>query len=251
MGIIRPDSLAGVFWHTFDSYFRNLKFLLLFSVSFLVVMPLALFLPNFPSLGGIFLRFGSISRDIGVPELALISIAFCVSLLVFSFGLVAINMVVKTERTMKTVSFYEFEKIEHYTLNLFLVFFVVFLASLAANLVLYEYGLHATLGAVVSLLASLVVVFAPQAIVIDNQQAKHVPKMSLSVIVKKFPLFLSYLVAAVVLILIVGQLFIFLTPFIGTPEAAQLLAVAVNGFFVLPFLEVLKTQVYLSKYTLL
>ena len=251
MAIIRPDTLTGVLWHTIDSYLRNLKFLLLFSVSFLIVMPLALLLPNFASMGGIFFRFGSISRDIGILDLALIAVVFCISLLLFSFGLVAVNMIVKTERTMKTVTFYEFEKIEQYTFKLFSVFFIVFLTSLAINMVLYEYGLHATLGALVSLIASLLVVFAPQAIVIDNQKARHVPQMSLSVIFKKLPLFLMYSVIAIVLIALVTEVFILLAPAIGHPVSAELLAVAVNGLLVLPFLEVLKAQVYLSKYTLL
>ncbi|MFH1247482.1 MAG: hypothetical protein V1644_03820 [Candidatus Micrarchaeota archaeon] len=251
MQIVRPDSIAGVLWHTFDSYSRNFKFLLLFAIPFLIVFPLALLLPNFASFGGIFLRFGSISRDLGLFDLLLIAVAFCISLLLFSFGLVAINMLVKTERTLKTVSFYEFEKIEMYTFKLFAVFFFAFIISLAANIFLYEQGLHSTLGALVSLIASLLVVFAPQAIVMDNQSAKHVPKISLSIIFKKIPLFLTYLVIAVFLIGLVSQIFISLAPSIGNPGNAQLLAVAFNALLIVPFLEVLKAQIYLSKYTLL
>ncbi len=251
MGIIRPDSFSGVLWHTLDSYTRNFKFLLLFAIPFLIVLPLALLLPNFASFGGIFLRFGSISRDLGLLDLLFIAVAFCVSLLLFSFGLVAINMVVKTERTLKTVSFYEFEKIEMYTFKLFAVFFFAFIISLAANIFLYEKGLHSTLGALVSLIASLLVVFAPQAIVMDNQSAKYVPKNSISVIFKKLPLFIGYLVVAIVLIGIVSQVFISLAPSIGSTATAQLLAVAINALLIVPFLEVLKAQIYLSKYTLL
>ncbi len=251
MQIVKPDSFSGVLWHTLDSYSRNFKFLLLFAIPFLIVLPLALLLPNFASFGGIFLRFGSISRDLGLLDLLVIAVAFCISLLLFSFGLVAINMVVKTERTLKTITFYEFEKIEMYTFKLFAVFFVAFLVSLAANIFLYEKGLHSTLGALISLIASLLVVFAPQAIVMDNQSPKYVPKMSLSVIFKKLPLFIGYLLVAILLIGIVSQLFISLAPSIGTPATAQLLAVAINALLIVPFLEVLKAQIYLSKYTLL
>ncbi len=251
MIVVRPNTLSGVLWHTLDSYGRNFKLLLLFSLPFLIVFPLALLLPNFSSLGGIFLRFGSISRDIGLPELALIAVAFCISLLLFSFGLVAINFIVKTERTLKTISFYEFEKLEGYTFKLFAVFFLVFIISLAANIAVYEYGLHATLGALVSFIASLVVVFAPQAIVMDGLPAKYVPRASLSIIFKKFPMFLAYLVAAVLLLLGIGQVSIVLSSVIGNPITAQLLAVVVNAVLIIPFLEVLKSQIYLSKYSLL
>src|SRR3989344_3474050 len=120
--VLKPGSFESVLWHTIDAYTRNFSQLLLFSVPFLVVLPLSLMLPNFAALGGIFLRFGSISRDIALLELLLVVVAFCVSLLLFSFGLVAINMIVKTERTLKTIGFYEFEKIEMYTFKLFAVF---------------------------------------------------------------------------------------------------------------------------------
>ncbi len=249
--ILKPDSLTGVLWHTLDSYKRNFALLSLLSLPFLVVFPLALFLPNFVSLGGVFLRFGSISRDVAPLGILLISIAFCVSLLLFSFSLVAINMIIKTERTLKTISFYEFERVERYTLKLFAVFFLVFLLSLAANILLYEYGLHSTFGALFSFFASLLVVFAPQAIVIDNQQAKHVPAISLSLALKKLPLFLVYTAAAVVLLLVIGYLSVSLISLFGSSETAKLVGVVINALIVLPFLEVLKTQVYLSKYSLL
>ncbi len=249
--MFKPRTFYEVVWHTFDSYFRNFNLLVLFSVPFLIVFPLALLLPNFAGLGGIFLRFGSISRDIGLLNLALIAVAFCISLLLFSFCLVAINMVIKTERTLKTLPIYEFQKVENYTLKLFTVFFIAFVISLAANLYLYEFGLHTTLGALISLVASIIVVFAPQAIVIDDQAVKYVPKMSLSVLFKRFPYFLSYLLIAVFLIGIIGQIFISLAPYIGSAEYAQLFAVAINALFIVPFLEVLKAQIYLSKYTLL
>lgn len=248
--IVKPDSFSGVLWHTFDSYLRNFKFLLLFSVPFLIVLPLSMLLPNFVSMGGIFLRFGSISRDLGLFDLGVIAVAFCISLLLFSFGLVAINFVVKTERTLKTISFYEFEKIELYTLKLFTVFFAAFIISLAASIALYEYGLHSTLGAIVSLVAALLVIFAPQAVVMDNQNAVHIPKISLSIMTRKFPLFLSYIVIALVLMLVVTQLCLWLAPSLGAINA-QLLAVAINAVLIVPFLEVLKSQIYLSKYTLL
>ncbi len=250
MSIIRPDTMFGVLWHTIDAYVRNFQLLLTVSLPFLIVFPLALFLPNFTALGGIFLRFGSISRDVSLFDVSIIAIAFAISLLLFSFALVAINMVIKTERTLNKIRIYDFEKIEQYTLKLFSLFFVVFVLSLAANMLLYEYGLHTKLGALVSFVLSLAVVFAPQAIVIDGQHARHAPKMSFSIISRKFPLFLSYVIIAVLLLLVNAAIFLSIAPAIGV-VAAQLLTVVVNALLVIPFLEVLKTQVYLSKYTLM
>ncbi|MBI4406343.1 hypothetical protein HY571_00325 [Candidatus Micrarchaeota archaeon] len=249
--VLKPGSLSSVLWHTFDSYSRNFSLLLLFSVPFLVVFPLALLLPSFSSLGGIFLRFGSISRDVALLDVFIIAIAFCLSLLLFSFGLVAINMIIKTERTLKTLPIYEFQKVELYTFRLFLVFFVAFLLSLGANVFLYEFGLHSTVGAFISLLFALLVVFAPQVVVVDDQKPRHVPAMSLKIIRNKFSLFLSYLVIGLVLVLLLGFVLTSFSSSLGHPETPHLIAAVVNALFLVPFLEVLKTQVYLSKYSLL
>ncbi|MDO8661209.1 MAG: hypothetical protein Q7K43_04930, partial [Candidatus Woesearchaeota archaeon] len=204
-----------------------------------------------PALGGIFFRFASLGEGLSIFEMGLIAVAFCISLLLFSFGLVAVNMAIKTQRTLKQISFYDFEKVEQYTVKLFSVFFAVFLFSLVANLLLYDYGLHSTFGALISLLAALAVVFAPQVIVIDNQPAKHVVSMSLSVLSKKCTMFLMYVIVAVLLLAINSSIFIALGPAIGNFSITQFLAVAVNALFIVPFLEVLKAQIYLSKYTLL
>ncbi len=249
--VLKPGSFNSVLWHTFDSYKRNFPLLLLFSVPFLVVFPLALLLPSFSSLGGIFLRFGSISRDVALLDVFVIAVAFCISLLLFSFGLVAINMIIKTERTLKTLPFYELQKVELYTFRLFLVFFVAFLLSLGVNVFLYEYGLHASLGALISLLFALLVVFAPQVIVVDDQKPRHVPAMSWRTILNKFPLFFTYVVIGFVLVAFLGLVVTSFSSSLGHPETPHLVAAVVNALIILPFLEVLKTQVYLAKYSLL
>ncbi len=236
--------------HSIDSYLENLQLISFLSIPFVAAVPLAFFLPNFVSLGSIFLRLGSLRTDLSVFEAVLIVAAFAVSLFVFSATLVAINMAIKSQRAMLKITRYEVEYLQEHSFRLFFVFLAVFLASLVVNVVLYQYGLQGTLGALFSFAAASLALFAPQAIVIDNLSAKNAIGFSASLFVRRFPYVVSFFLFASILIILNAFIFLQLqqTP-IGT--FARVLAVGVNALFILPFLEVLKTQIYLSKYTIL
>lgn len=248
---VRNTSFLDVLKLSIEAYKHNFETLLVFSIPFVVIFPLALFLPNFAALGGIFLRYASLANDVAPLELLLIAIAFCASLLLFSFGLVIINMAVKTQRTLKEVSFYEVEKIENYTFQLFTVFFIASLLTIIVNIALYDYGFSTTIGALFGFLASLLVLFAPQAIVIDGLSYSHVLKASFAVFKGKLLHVVGFTVVALALLSINSLVFISIGNALGEFQAAALLSVVVNALLIVPFLEVLKTQIYLSKYTLL
>src|SRR3989338_4537056 len=187
----KMEQFVGLLKHAFGSYFKNIRLISFFSVPFLIAFPVSLLLPNFVAMGSIYLRIGSvISGDLKPTEIALILGLALVSMLLFSFALVAINMLIRSQRTLMKMTFYEFERIEHYTYQLFYLYLLAFAPVFLVNLYLYQYGLHPTVGALVAAIAALGVLFAPPAVVI-------------------------------------------------------------NALLILPFLEVLKVQIYLSKYTIL
>lgn len=241
-------TFVAVVGHSWEAYRRNFRLISFFSIPFLIAFPLALLLPNFTALSAIFLRFGSVSRDLSAWDALLVVVVFLVSMLMFSFALAAINLVVRSQRALQRLTTRDIEGIENHTLTLFLLFVVVFIVTLAANMFLYDYGLHTTLGALIAFLAALAVVFAPQAVVIDDVGLKHAMTRSWRIVVQKLPYFLGMLALATVLFLLVTGVFMALE---GIVPYARLVALVVNSVFVIPFLEVLKTQIYLSKYTLL
>jgi len=203
---------------------------------------------NFISLSGIFLRYGSIQTDITSLD-ALITLAvFLLSLAIFSYTLVAINLVIKSQRTLKRLTHYEHEKIEANTIRMFTVFLFVFVITLLLNLFLYDYQLTSSIGLFMSSLLSIIILFVPQALVIDDLSITNSVYMSISVIFRRFAFFLAFLAIAVFLILLNTAIFIELSASI---PYARYLAVLVNAILILPFLEVLKVQIYLSKYTVL
>jgi hypothetical protein len=238
--------------HAVEAHKRNLKLISFFSVPFLIAFPLSLLLPNFVALSGTFLRFRSVALNFTVFDALVIALVFFVSLALFAFAVTAINVVVRAQRTLNRLSHEEVEKIEGCTYTLFLVFLLVFLVVLVANLAIFEYNFLGAagpaLGVLITFLASAVVLFAPQAIVIDDLGVQHAVGMSVKIIRKRFPYFVFFLLFAGFLVLLNSWIFLKLeSVFLG----ARYIALVTNSLLILPFLEVLKVQIYLSKYTIL
>lgn len=241
-------SFSEVAFHTFDAYGKNFKLISFFSFPFAIVFLLSTKFENFIALSGIFLRYGSIQADITPFDALLTIAAFLLSLAIFSYALVAINLVIKSQRTLKRLTHYEHEKIEANTIRMFTVFLAVFVITLLLNLFLYDYRLTTSIGLFLSAILSLVIIFVPQALVIDDLSITNAIYMSISIIFRRFPYFLALLLIAGFLILLNTAIFMELAQ---TVSFARYLAVLVNAILILPFLEVLKVQIYLSKYTVL
>lgn len=244
-------SFSQVLEHAFEAYSRNIKLISFFSIPFLIVFPLSLLLPNFTALSGIFLRFASIRYDLTSIESITIGAVFLVSLLLSSFALSAINVVIKSQRTLLKLSHQDVERVESGTYRLFTIFLLAFVFLLVTNLLLFNYLSPAVFRIISPLLAltvSLAVVFAPQAIAVDDLGLMHAVRMSLNIVYRKLAFFLIFLVIAAFLILADTYFF---NLFRDSFPLSYYIGIAVNALVVVPFLEVLKTQVYLSKYTLL
>ena len=237
--------------NAFEAYWSNRKLIALFSIPFLIALPLALLLPNYTALSGIFLRLGSLGSDVSLPEtLAMIGVLL-VSLLLFSFALVAVNSVIKAQRSYNKLKHADFERMEEATFKLFAVLLIAFLATFAFNLLLYQSGgfseaERVLLNSLFATAVSLVVLFAPQAIVLDNASVEHAFTLSLGLTARR--------PAQVALLVILSAALVVATTFAFSLlplQVAPLLAIAVNSLLFVPFLEVVKVQIYLSKYNLL
>ncbi|MBI4360482.1 hypothetical protein HY572_01775 [Candidatus Micrarchaeota archaeon] len=247
--------LDKIFGHTLDAYRKNGKLILFFSVPFLVVIPLLFFLPNFASLGGLFLRFDSVPANVDFSQFGFIAAVYLASLLLASFAISAINIVLRSQRTLTRLTHFEVQRIEHATFKLFFVFLTASVVILAANVLLLNsqiqfnggpLPLQPLLGSLIAFLVSGAVLFAPQAITVDDAPLSEAVVRSTRFMFRKPFLFLSFLVVASILLLANDALFLAVTP-----DGSRLATLLVNGFLIVPFLEVMKTHVYLSKYELI
>ncbi len=234
--------------HAIDAYQRNLKLISAFSIPFLIAFPLSLLLPNFVALSATFLRIGSIKTDLSTLDSMLIIAAIVFAIVFFSFAIAAINVVVKSQRTLNRLTSRDIGLIESSTLNLFFIYITAFAVIVAFNLLAFEYAWNPALGMLFGLVVSLLVLFAPQAVVIEEQGLSHAISRSITLIEKKFSYVILFLITAAILLLVNTWFFLELGKALWF---SRFIALIIQSMFILPFLEVLKTQIYLSKYALL
>lgn len=241
--------------HTQYAYGRNGKLILFFSVPFLVAVPLLSLLPNYSTLGGVFLRFGSVPANLSLVEFGFIAAVFLVSLLLASFAISAVNVVIRSQRTLNLMSHYEASRIEHATFRLFFVLLAATLVILAANLLLLNihvnFGgklvpLQPVLGSLVAFAVSAAILFVPQAIAVDDAFVPQALRKSVSFAISRPKYFVLFLLGGSILLLLNDAVFLTIMP-----TQARLASLLVNAFLFVPFLEVVKTQIWLSKYALI
>ena len=243
-------SISKLLSHSWHVYSQNAKLISFFSIPFLVAFPLALLLPNFIAVAGVFLRFESLQSDLDLTGAAIILAAFLLALLLFSFAVAAINVIIKHQRTMTRVSTSDFDNIEVATFKLFGIFLAAFLVILFANFLILEYWADAPvwLAPLFTLLVSLSVLFAPQAVVLEEVHLLSAIKRSVAIICTRFYYFVFFICLASILLLANGYVFLHLERY---AYWWAYVGVAVNALILTPFFEVLKSQIFLSKYPLL
>ncbi len=240
----------NILQHTWAAYTRNLKLISFFSIPFLLALliPLLSPMPTFLSAGGSFLRFGSIpTEDLTQGNIAIIVVFSLASLFLVSFALVAINIVIKSQRTLTQIRTEVLQGIEKYTLSVFWLLLTFELLYLVIDMFLFEFGLHRVVGSLITFLLSLPIFFAPAAIVIDELSPSNAVRMSLNVMKMRFMHFLLWMVVGAAALVVLDGALLALLPH----TLAEYAVLVINSVALLPFLVVMQTQIYLSKYTII
>lgn len=235
---------------TASAYLQNWKMVVFFSVPFLLafLIPLLAPTPTYSTLGAAFLRTGSMYVDLTGFDVAIIVAAFLVSLFLVAFAIVGLNLLIKSQRTFTNIKTEVLEGIERYVITIFWIYLTAWVLMLLVNLVGYEFGVNQWLSPIFGLLISLPLFYAPTAIVIDEQRPFRAMESSLSMIRKRFTLFLLWIILGIAVLSFIDVAFIFLKGIIPYP---RYLLLVVNALVVLPFLIMLQVQIYLTKYTIL
>lgn len=236
--------------YTANAYLKNVKMVSFFSLPFLlaVLIPLLAPTPTYVALGGTFLRTGSMYVDLTGLDIAVIVVSFLVSLFLVSFAIVAINLLIKSQRTFTNIRTEVLEGIEKYTLTVFWLYLTAFIIGLIAILIGYEYGVSTWLSPLVAFLVSLPLFYAPTAIVIDEQRPLVAMRTSLFMIARRAEMFVLWIVIGIAALSLVDIIFLLLHSYL--PYARYLVLIA-NALLILPFLIMMQVQIYLTKYTIL
>jgi hypothetical protein len=240
----------GIIAYSINAYLKNLKLISFFSIPFLIafLIPLYVQTPTFPALGAILLRTGSLP-DVSEMQAAVMLIAFLLHLLLFSFAIVAINLVIKSERTLTHIGQEVIKGIEKYVFNVFWILLTEALLFLAINLFAFELRMQETLVPVLVFLVSLPVFYVPAALVIDDLRPFRALEKSIAIVISKFPYLILWLLIGLAFLSFLGLILFAIPGF--SKETAHLLLLIINSLFLLPFLVVFQSQIYISKYTIL
>jgi hypothetical protein len=234
--------------HSFEAYRKNIRMISFFSLPALIglLIPIMVNTPVFSALGATFLRTGSIP-DLTYADFGVILLALLASLYLVSFAIVNINIVIKSQRTQTSIKNEVLKGITGYTLNVFLLYLLGTIALVIIQLLTFELGAQSWLAPLLSLIVWCPLFYAPAGLVIDELRPWRAAEKSFKMVFSKFHYFLLWLVISFVLLSVLDFLFLNVLEH----KVGSLAVLLINSLVLMPFLIVLQTQIYISKYTIL
>ena len=154
---------------------------------------------------------------------------------------------VKHSRTRTKVRREVMEGLEKYTSKVFIVLLLATVITLLANALSYGNPYSGAITILVGLAITPFLFYAPASIVIDDNKITRAIKASVKFVIGRFDYFLLWLVIAIVLL----TAFDFLSIVIGGSVLSRYLMLVINSLFILPFLVLLQSELYMKRFKLL
>ncbi len=240
--------MANILVYSAKAYVSHIRFLLLFSIPFIiaVLIPLLAPMPSYNDMGAIFLRSAGIFSNLNISTIAIILFSTLFSILFLSFAIVAINVVVKHERIHRRISSEVIKGLEDYTGKVFTLLLIFTLIPLLVSLLALNYGFSGIFSVIAGLAVTPLFFYAPSSVVIDEYGIVRAMKASASFFVRYFKYFaIWFAIALAFLLLLEGVLVAVQNPIFSYA------VLFLNCIFLMPFLSVLQSESYLRKFSLL
>ena len=240
------SDIFRVFNYAWEFYSKKAGILALFSIPFIIAFVIALFVPTptYLALGNLHIRTGSIP-DLSFIDIVLTIFAFAISVFFVADAWTNINLLIKSKRTLVPTSSEIVSAMGEYALSIFFIFTIMVLFQFALHLITYDSPLQLWLYPLLSFLLSFFLFFVPPAVVIDRADSFTAIQLSVRMVIKKWHLVLVW--AIVGLILLSG---VKVAADLVVKQYAGVIVLLVNSLFILPFLIILQTQMYMEKYPL-
>ena len=241
------DDFIRLFIYSFDFYLQRMNLLVFFSIPalFAFMVPVFVPAPSYAALGGLFLRTGSIP-DLSTADILLTFAGYAISMFLIAVTVVNINLIIRSKRTLTEIRKEMVDGISHYATKIFLLNTFQLLFFFGLQILFYENSLSALLFPLSIVVISATVFFVPPALVIDGYDLSGSIFRSFDFGRRKLHFIAVWALLALAVLSIV-QIFanlIFPVPFSGY------FVLGINSLFLLPFLLVLQTHIYLEKYPL-
>lgn len=233
--------------HSLKFYIEKQKLIMLFSLPFLASFILLLFVPapTYLAIGGLFSRTGSIP-ELSIFDMILIAIAYVVSLFVIADTITNVNLIIRAKRTKNVNSSEILAAMGNYATRIFYIYTIMILLVFVAQLILYESSMRAWLFPIFTFALSSLLFFVAPAVVIDDEGSAGAITKSVRMAFRKPGFILAWSFIGLILLSLPKLVFDLVLPHSVSPYIILL----VNSLFVLPFLIVLQTQMYMEKYPL-
>jgi len=234
---------------SWKTYVTNIRLVLLFSIPFIISFLILLLapLPAYTTSGGIFIRTGGLFINANLVTIGVIIIASFFSLLFLAFSIVAVSMIVKTEKTHTAIPSKVLHETERYTGRVFIMLlFYLFLVTIA-SVAGYYLGMQALLTGIVGFFAFLLLFYGMPAVIIDNKRIGIAMRHSVSQIAKQPQYFVLWLFLIIIVVTALDFLFIHLFASIY----AEYALLVVNSLLVLPYFVIFETHAYMRRFPIL
>ncbi len=241
------EELSRVFRYATDFYKKRLGLIVIFSIPFLLASFLLILVsaPTYLALGSLFLRTGSIP-ELSAVDMVMTAVAYMVAVFVISDTIVNINIIVRSKRTLTSIKREVFDAMGKYATRIFYIYTLMLLLFFIAQLLLYENPLQGWLYPLFVFVLSMLLLFVPPAVVIDHSDTPTAIRRSAQMVMRNPSMALVWVVAGLLAMSVTGLVIFAVIP---SPFSSYLILL-VNSLFVLPYLIVLQTQMYMEKYPL-
>jgi len=234
-----------IFKESIKQYAENFKTSLGFALLLVSVLFFVLSQNFFVSSGSIFIDFNILkSNPIDFLILLLIVVIFE---FLYAIMITLIVFAVRKSMSKVRVQYYLAEKIQKFAFKLFLVFIVFTFLSLLLQILLPLLGIPIAVVNSIILLASLLLLFLPQAIVIDETGIRSSIIASAEFLRKHLKESLQIIVLGVVMLIALGIIEYILDLISLTGNFVTLLFSLV---IIVPFLEIVKSVIFMHKFEL-
>lgn len=229
-----------------QDYFENIKLSLLFGVLLVFVFFFLFFSNLFISSGSIFLEYSLNELNIGVLALELAVIA--VFLVFYSAFVSLIIFNVRNKLNKVKLDYYLRDKLHRFSLKLFVFLLAYFIVLFFLSSLLLFFSLPVWIVNLMLLIVSLFFLFLPQSIVVDEDSIPNCIANNLEFMGKNILPVIKIIIVSMALIVLVALMEYALDVIALIGRYISLIILLV---FVVPFIEVMKTRLYMTKFTLI
>ncbi len=236
-----------VFSHAWEFYNKRKELISLFSIPFIAAFLIPIFVatPSYLAIGSVYIRTGSIP-DMDVKDLVITALAYLVSVFLISEAVTNLNLVIKERRTRTQTRKEILAAMGRYTSKIFAVYIILLLVMAAVQILTYGSSLQEIIYPIAILIISLATFYVPAAIVIDEKDSIHAIGGSIKNIMERPKMIIMWILIGLITLTVLEAIFF---EILGATIGSYVMLL-VNSIFIIPFLIILQSHMYMEKYPL-